>query len=170
MPDLTNTSSSAAGFWSTSALPWIFGFLTAMFAEPARNWLLRPKLRVSFTQEQDCIARTPTGAGADAIYIRLKVVNERRRIARSCRAFLVKVEKQVRPTVYENTIYADSLQLAWSCQVQGEERSPIDLIHGVSQYVDVIATTEINNSFGVHIAPMLRYLPVFSFRRKRRSD
>jgi len=138
-----------------------------MFAEPARNWLLRAKLRVSFKQEEDCVARTPTGGGSDAVYIRLKVVNERRRMARSCRAFLVKVEKQTRPGVYENTIYADSLQLAWSCQARGEERRPMDLIHGVSQYVDVISTVEINNTFEVHVAPMpLRYRPLFSAHAK----
>ncbi len=43
----------------------------------------------------------------------------------------------------------------------------MDLIHGVSQYVDVISTVEINNTFEVHVAPMpLRYRPLFSAHAK----
>jgi hypothetical protein len=133
-----------------------------MFAEPARDWLLRPKLRVSFTGLEDCITKTPTTAGSGAVYVRLKVVNRSLRIARSCRPFLVKVESRSGPTDFKDTIYADSIQLAWACQVPASQRAPMDLVHGVSQYIDVIATSELDNNFVPQIAPFpLRYGPVF---------
>jgi hypothetical protein len=162
-PTTCSTSFAPALSWFILAVTWIVGFLTAAFAEPVRVWLLRPRLRVSFTGAEDCITKTPTVIGSGAVYVRLKVVNETRRIARSCRAFLVKVETRTEQGTFNDTLYADSIQLAWSCQVPGSAGRSIDLIHGVSQYVDVIATNERNNDFAPQIEPLpLRYGPLFS--------
>ena len=59
-------------------LGFILGFLSAVFAEPARQWLYRPRLLLSFGSSNDFVAPTPETAGGrryEAFYIRLKVVN-----------------------------------------------------------------------------------------------
>jgi hypothetical protein len=94
---------------------------------------------VSFDKsDPSCVTPTPTGKGSEGIYIRAKVQNRKSQMAKSCRAFLVKVEKQNAHGIFGPTIFADSLQLAWSCQKDRER--PIDLPSGVSQFVDVIST------------------------------
>jgi hypothetical protein len=101
--------------------------------------------------------------GSEAIYIRIKVTNEKPRLARACRAYLVNVETNSEATDFVSTLYADSIQLAWSCQVPGSERNPLDLPNGVSQYVDVIATSKTNNTFAPQISPFpFRYHQLYS--------
>jgi hypothetical protein len=124
---------------------------------------------VSFDKhDPSCLARTPIGAAlqSEGIYIRAKVQNPKSQMAKSCRAFLVKVEKQNAYGIFEPTIFADSLQLAWSCQQDGGR--PIDLPSGVSQFVDVISTDKavptayhVYLSFGPH-----RYIELFDSKPK----
>jgi hypothetical protein len=142
---------------------FILGFVSSVFAEPARQRLFRPVLRLSFSGGEDCIAGTPLTGESEALYIRIKVVNKKPRLARGCRAYLVNVETKSTPTGFAPTLYADSIQLAWSCQVSGCERNALDLPNGVSQYVDVIATSKANNTFTPQIVPFpFRYQQLFS--------
>lgn len=160
------TAAASSFSWIAALTPvvtFILGFISAVFAEPARQRLFRPVLRLSFSGGEDCIARTPTSNGSEAIYFRIKVVNEKPRLARACRAYLVNVETKSRTTEFCSTVFADSIQLAWSCHVPGSERSPLDLPNGVSQYVDVIATNKSTNTFAPQISPFpFRYQQLFS--------
>src|SRR5947209_4242810 len=75
-----------------SLLGFLGGFVTALFAEPLRQWLYRPGLSLSFGSSGDFITKTPEvsgGAKYDAFYIRLRVVNTSSRLAKACRAYLV---------------------------------------------------------------------------------
>jgi hypothetical protein len=105
----------------SSLLGFIGGFLTALFAEPLRQWLYRPRLSLSFGSSGDFITKTPEVAGAskyEACYIRLKVVNLSSRLAKACRAYLVGIEKQV-DGAFRPEVYCDSIQLAWA--VRGDQ-------------------------------------------------
>ena len=85
--------------------------------------------------------RAPTGIGnpknADGIYIRLRATNDKPRLAKACRAYLIKIE---RPTEkgWQDTHFRDSIQLAWSAQRPEAGFAPMDLPFGVSQFVDVL--------------------------------
>ena len=84
-------------------LSYIAGFLSAIFADPLRRWIYKPKLGLEFDENSpDYIYQTPssvvrTYGGAEgfheACYVRFKVTNIKRTIARSCRAYLVSVHK-----------------------------------------------------------------------------
>lgn len=149
------------------AVSFILGSVTAVFAEPIRQRFFRPILKLSFSNAEDCVARTGTVAGHNAVYVRAKVVNQKRTLARRCRAFLVNVEQLNTRNVFEPTIYADSIQLAWSCREQGTQRDAIDLPHGVSQYVDVVATDQQLQNFLPQISPLpIRYKDLFDVTLK----
>lgn len=147
----------------TSVVTYILGFASAVLAEPVRQCLFRPVLRLSFSGADDCIARTQTTGGKEALYIRVKVTNEKPRLARACRAYLVNVETKSGDSGFVSTLYTDSIQLAWSCQVPGSERNPLDLPNGVSQYIDVLVTSEATNTVVPQISPFpFRYYPLLA--------
>jgi hypothetical protein len=147
--------------------PFIAGFITAIFAEPIRKKLFKPKLKISFGDTLDYLTETPeTGGGRtiDTYYIRAKVTNEKKIIARSCKVFLINIEEKDEYGKFLSTIYCDSIQLAWSCQdyTKGEQWQGIDLAKGVNQYVDLITTRSINESFDPQLkVKPLRYLDLF---------
>jgi len=145
-------------------LAFAAGFLTAVFAEPFRQWLFRPKLTLSFGSSLDFITKTPETDGLaihDALYIRIKVVNSRPRLAKACRAYLVRVEKRV-AGAFVPTIYCDSIQLAWSARRPDEVYAALDLPRDVPQFVDVFSTRSTSKRFAPSICVLpLRYEGLF---------
>ena len=169
MSDPCATSSFS---WVSALAPlgsFILGFVTAVFAEPARQKIFKPKLALTFMNDTDHVAWTPhrgNGEENEAYYIRVGVKNISRRLAKQCRAYLVNIEKKEK-TGFERTIYADSIQLAWSCRVKGTELDGIDLPHGVVQYFDLLATTDKGNSYCPQIKPFpYRYEELISEENK----
>lgn len=142
---------------------WIVGFITAIFAEPIRNFLFKPKLELSFGTNQDFITDTPvqiSGGNYQAKYVRVKVVNVKRRLAKGCRAFLVNFEMKDKNGNFQRTDYCDSLQLAWSCQNPGNDA--IDLPFEVNQFIDIFRATAKSNSFEPCLVPIpFRYSKLF---------
>lgn len=130
--------------WGKSLLSGAAGGLLALGAEQGSNWLRRPKLKLSFSGGDDCrsesmLVNARGDAVGKAIYVRVKVENAGKLLARSCRAYLVKTESMHDDGGVKPTIFADSLPLEWSCRPHGAGGEPIDLPRGVSQYVDVVA-------------------------------
>ncbi|MEM8640100.1 MAG: hypothetical protein AAGG51_14980 [Cyanobacteria bacterium P01_G01_bin.54] len=105
--------------WLTSIAPFCAGFLTAVFAEPFRKWLTRPRLKVFFTPEFGrgigSISLTPDkeDSSEQAYYTRASVQNLSRYVARSCRAYLVLIEYGSAPNKYR-IIHQDPIPLDWS--------------------------------------------------------
>lgn len=128
--------------WSDSITSFIAGFVIATFADPLKNWLFRPVLTLSFEENEDCLAVTPestdTGIEMKAIYVRFKVTNMKG-VAQGCRAYLVKIEQADKDGKFQDTIYCDSIPLAWSCQQTDARFDPIELSARVNQFFDVIA-------------------------------
>lgn len=154
----------------TPLLSFFLGFVTAVFSEPLRRRIFRPVLRLSFEKNDSCVSHTPLQNGGkehEGYYIRLKVENTKRPLARACRAYLIVVEEKDENGLWKPTIYADSLPLAWSCQERNDARRPIDLPYGVTQFVDVVATDSLLNNYFVQVAPLpFRYLGLFDDKRK----
>jgi hypothetical protein len=145
---------------------FILGFLSAVFVDPFREWLFRPKLQLSFDNDSRCVARTPergNGQEREAIYIRVRVENAKRRLAKQLKAYLVNVEIKNNNGEFEQSIYADSIQLAWSCRPLDARLDPIDLPKGIDQYADVIATNNYSNRYALQIFPLpYRYEQLFN--------
>jgi hypothetical protein len=131
---------SSASSWITPAVSFVLGFVSAVFAEPVRSWILRPKLRVTFARTDDCFTPTRTAGGEKARWIRVKVENEKKRLAKGCRAYLVRIEsKSPDSSEWVDTIYVDSIQLAWACRKEEDKYASVELPFGVAQYIDVVS-------------------------------
>jgi hypothetical protein len=147
----------------SSAVGFLGGFFTALFAEPLRRWLYAPKLALTFGTSIDFLTRTPESSGIpgialhDALYVRIKVVNTRSSLAKSCRAYLVNVERKDSSGRFEPTEYCESLQLAWSSQAE-QAFGAFDLPRDVPYFVDIFSTRSTNRAFSLATkATPLRY-------------
>jgi len=149
----------------------VIGFVSAIFAEPLRRWLYRPKLELTFGDGSEYKARTPEQAAPidpersaariydthEAEYVRIKVVNTSSSVAKDCRAYLVNVQKKNVNGEFASTIYCDSIPLAWSCQ-EDRAHGPIDLPKDVAQFIDLVSVRDCSPEFRIEIEPMpLRY-------------
>lgn len=143
------------------------GFASAIFAEPVRRWLFSPTLALSFEESLDYKARTPEQvidqdpkqstvqihSTHEAEYVRIKVINTSRPLAKEIRAYLVGIEKKQADGTFASTLYCDSIPLAWSCR--GDQAyGPIDLPNGVSQFIDVVTVRSISSAFRLEVKPM----------------
>jgi hypothetical protein len=149
-------TASASISWLSALAPlvsFVLGFITAVFAEPVRQRFFRPNLELSFSGREDSITKTGTAGGSQAVYVRIQVRNTKPKLARACRAYLVNIETKSAGGRFKPTAYVESIQLAWSCRTPGNERDPIDIPNGVSQYIDVVATSSISSHFAIQIAP-----------------
>jgi hypothetical protein len=154
----------------------ILGFGAAIIVEPIKNCLYGPKLKISFDNSPEFqtkthehkLTRSPEDPNKEQIdyykasYIRIKVTNTKSAIANGCRAYLVKVEKQHDDGNFCDTIYCDSIPLAWSCR-SGEQRFlPVDIPKGINQFVDLLSTREVSTDYKPEIQfPLYRYIDLF---------
>lgn len=152
MPPDPSTGSSVASSLQ-SVLTFLSGALTALFAEPIRQWLFRPNLILSFDNDDECIShtfhtsRTPAETGPKAVYIRVRVANTRKRMARDCRGYLVNLEAKNEKGKFVKTEYCDSIMLHWSCQRPETKYLPIHIPKGVNQFLDIVSIEENKNYF-----------------------
>ena len=145
------------------------GFASAIFAEPIRRRIFSPKLILSFEDNSDFRSRTletatildpdvsaaPTHSAHEAEYVRIKVINDARPIAKECRAYLVRIEKKNTNGIFQSTIYCDSIPLAWACREENAYGS-LDLPNGVAQFIDVVSVRSISNKYRLEIKPLPR--------------
>jgi len=116
------------------------GFIASLAAEGVQRWIYGPRLSLDYSESPNHRIRTDVGdpKRAEAIYMRMRVRNTKPRIAKSCRAFLTKVEHRRPDGSWAATIYGDSIQLAWSAQpVTGFV--PMEIPRGVDQFIDVVS-------------------------------
>jgi len=169
------------GFWQCEVSGQIATWLTAagtisvVIAALTSEWwqakLFGPVLELSFGASPDYQTSTfhtdnhSGKATCTAHYIRVKVFNTRKAVAKSCRAYLIDVEKFNKDeNAFESTIYCDSIRLNWSCQGKLDRGTgSLDLPNGVSQFVDVVATRSDHPLFEMQMYPQLnRYAHLFS--------
>lgn len=148
------------------AITFLSGALTAIFAEPIRQRMFRPKLVLSFDEE--CVShtflstKTLAVAGPKTVYIRVRVNNTRSRMARECCGYLIGLEERNEKGEFVKTEYCDSIMLHWSCQRDETKYLPIHIPKGVNQFLDVIALEENKKYFmpQIHVIPN-RYRSLF---------
>src|SRR5687767_8761723 len=145
-------------------LGFLSGFLTAIFAEPLRKWFFAPRLRLEFVHNNDdFVTLTRETGGHRAHYIRFKVTNTSSGLAKSCRAYLVKIEKPHNETgEWQSSDYSESLQLAWSGRSDASRHGPLDLPKDVPHFVDVFSVREISREFRPEFGvQLLRYQELY---------
>lgn len=165
--------------WSL-LIAWALGFISAVLSEPVRSWIWGPKLKVEFIEgEKGFITNAKVILGdargvqvgvSDAHYVRVKVLNTGRQIAKQCCAYLVNVEKWNDSTgKFEPTIYCDSLPLAWSAQNPEEAYRALDIPKDIPQFINIVSTLEGSKKYDVETKFLLsRYEPFFKEQGKFR--
>ncbi|BCK87752.1 hypothetical protein MIZ01_1545 [Sideroxyarcus emersonii] len=152
---------------SSLVIAGAIGFASAIFAEPLRRWIFSPKLILSFEDSLDYRTRTPETAtfrdpeisavpihsNHEAEYVRIRVINDARPMAKECRAYLVGIEKKQTNGAFEPTIYCDSIPLAWSCREEKAYES-VDIPNGVAQFIDVVSVRSISDNYRLEIKPL----------------
>jgi hypothetical protein len=147
--------------------PFLSGAFVVVLAEIVRHRLFKPNLRIVFKEISAAyIARTKetyeAGKTREAYYVRVKVTNKSRILARKCRAYLINIEKRDNGRKFDPTVYRDSIQLAWSCQPPDYRYKGIDIPKGVNQFLDVVVTRQGLNEFDPQIiVKPYRYLDLF---------
>jgi hypothetical protein len=130
---------------------FIFGFAAAVFAEPLRRYIFRPKLEMEFGDTNDFKADTPevrqmpdgSLKEGPAYYIRGRVVNKSVNIAKQCMVYLTNIERRSERTgLFDQTIFCESIPLHWSCRGPENAFSYLDLPKGVNQYFDIFSTRQ----------------------------
>jgi hypothetical protein len=127
---------------------FVAGFFTAIFAEPLRIWLFRPKLKLEFENNDHYVATSDEGDPPThkAIYFRMKCTNVSTRLAKSCRAYLIAIDRRGPSGSWDPTDYCEALPLAWSARPDVGHNS-VDLPKGVPHFIDIFSTRENAASF-----------------------
>jgi hypothetical protein len=136
--------------WWTPIVTFLAGAVIALFAEPLRKWIFRTAIKVSF-EPKTCDLKTNTtieipGAlgptyKSEGRWVRVRVETTRNRLAKGCRAYLVKVEVEENGKFCPSN-FIDPLRLKWSSLPGDEVTKPLDIPKDVSQFVDVLSTDQ----------------------------
>lgn len=147
----------------------IVGFVASLAAEGVQRRIHGPKLALDYGSGD--AYRAPSGlseAGQKVgdIYIRLRVRNLKPRVAKACRAYLTRIEKKRPDDNYEDTLFKESVQLAWSAQGPDARFDPLDIPMGIDQFIDIVRTDRLLEP---QMQPMLaaslsRYAHLWSYR------
>ena len=130
----------------------VLAFLGGVIAIDVRNFLFGPRLVLDLTERGSRVQTRHRDDGSEAVYIRVRVRNERRSIAKSCRAFLTKIEKKEHGR-FSSTEWGEACQLCWSSQEDGSRA--LDLPTGIEHYIDVVrSNSKYMQIFPVVVTPL----------------
>jgi hypothetical protein len=180
---MTDVSSILVGGF----IGFISATLSPLISNTIQEKFFGPKLEVIFSEDiEGCVTKTKAkhqianqgfpgeavSIKVDACYLRLRVKNKRKKIAKQCRPFLIDVEVwDTTKAKYTKTAFSDSIQAGWACAPSREEAfKPKDIPNGIDQFIDLISTSQANpTSFNIEINPMpYRYEPLFTGKKKFR--
>src|ERR1051325_2408949 len=106
----------------------LLGWGAAVFSEPLRERLFAPRLVI------DCPQNANRGETDQDLYIKVRVQNNRTKMAKDCRVFLVGVQEIRDGLPIGAALLSDSFQLPWS----GYDFEPRDIPRGLYQFVDIV--------------------------------
>jgi len=120
----------------------IAGGLMSGAYQHARDWFNRPKVRIDSKETTanrvNVEYKRADGTAVSEIYIRARVHNAGRHIAKGCLVFLAKLERVHPSGGTTSTVFFDSRPLAWA----GWLFSPRDVPSGVNFYVDLMRVSK----------------------------
>lgn len=132
----------------TTTVAWIAacsaiggGLLSGAY-QHLRDYWNRPVLEIDFGGDDSYIVETTEhssdGRDASYLYIRVRVRNTGRQVAKGCRVFLARLEEVHPSGQTTRTAFHDSRQLAWA----GLRFVPVDLPRGLEFYADVLRVSK----------------------------
>ena len=130
------------------------GLVTGAFQLLARS-LTRPRLKLDFLGDDANLSQSTYMQNGQEItqkFVRARLRNKGRRVARNCRVFLVGIE-EVHPSGTAPTKFQDAMPLAWP--ESPREYAPHDIPKGVNAYVDVVGVTTNQTRWRFHVKELL---------------
>jgi hypothetical protein len=127
------------------------GSVNFLSTETPSSRVLDARLKVEFGQSDTFRFQTPFEMLDNgyvvrwSCYVRLRVVNVGRRVAKNCRGYLTQVEWTNDGGTFEPAPYYDSLPLIWSYKGKDQGYPAVDLLEGVDNYLDILATYSFPN-------------------------
>lgn len=123
------------GLVSGAAIPLVVEWL--------KQRLYGPRLEVMHGEGESFVPRSEepgkTPGPHPSRYLRVRVKNTGRMIAKNCRAYLVNIEELVHGNP-SRTFYRDTLRLRWAYEEQEELHEGVDIPPGVFIYFDIMST------------------------------
>jgi hypothetical protein len=146
--------------WFTSSLDSVVAFLagalTAIFADPIRQRIFRPKPRLLFGLSNNFALNAPLTVGNPAktvngIILRGAVTNDGVTIAKKCRVYLVNIEKQNERTMaFDQTDFGDTLPIQWSSRLP-PQFEPLNIPKDTIHYFEILDIYEGHSEFHPHV-------------------
>jgi hypothetical protein len=142
-----------------------FGLVSGAAIPLVVEWLKRrfygPRLEVLHGEGESFIPRSEepgkTPGPFPARYLRVRVKNTGKMIAKNCRAYLVNIE-EIDHGIPKETFYRDTLRLRWAYEEEGELHEGVDIHTYVFMYFDVMSTKyEDNKSVSLLQVAKLRH-------------
>jgi hypothetical protein len=115
------------------------------------QWMTSPNLKLDYL---DSPANKPTAVykekeqTIEEIFIRVRLRNTGRRVARDCRVFLISVSEVIEGNVHKASFH-DSMELAWPGYPRDFAPRPIP--KGIDAYVDVVSVRKNESGWRFHI-------------------
>jgi hypothetical protein len=131
------------------------GAIIGGLIQVSAKWWNRPKLKLDFVGNEANRTEgifTLNGREIVQIYLRARLRNKGRRVARNCSVYLVGIVK-VLPGGTAPTKYHDAMPLTWPGSPR--DRKPRDLPKGIEAYVDVVSVRKNEPSWHFHIRELL---------------
>lgn len=127
----------------------LFAVIIAITSELFRQYWNRTTISLEFNPPEEkqgpffgCvywISNTPSGKGVNnAIWVRIKVKNQGKRLARSCQPFLTSIKKKNNDGKYD-LVHSDMLPLHWAFR-NGKRQPAIDIPGKLHAFCDVFNT------------------------------
>jgi hypothetical protein len=116
----------------------VFGLFSGLLGRLVEEWRYRPRLVVEFIPEEGGFRTEGTWKNEDGtqiteIYIRARVRNVGRRIAKKCRPYMIRLE-EVHTSGTTQTPFCDSAVLRWP----RADYEPRDIPNGINCFFDVV--------------------------------
>ena len=139
-------------FW----LPLVGGIVAFLIVEYFVKPWMRPRLVVLYNKDESGCRIDGSWFDPPRIYIRLKVRNARRQVAKQARAFLTDVQR-FDGTKFVATAYCDVLPLAWAYEHMDKEIRTDPKLDGLSLMKDTPAFVDICWTTAPSIYPTLGF-------------
>jgi hypothetical protein len=140
-----------------AAIGTLLAVVVALFLQLYLPWRRRPKLQVEHATGGRFLLPIATGDGTRREYARVGVVNKGYMVARSCRGYLVKVERFIPALPGWSTLVEDTVPLAWSFVGPDLNARGIDLSPRVPHYLNLGWTDQVSNSLYLDLVPAPTY-------------
>ncbi|MEX2187146.1 MAG: hypothetical protein WD875_10145 [Pirellulales bacterium] len=125
--------------WGVAGFAWLFGVVTPFLLQWFKVQTLGPKLQIREYHEE-----TETNMnGTLHFYANVEVTNVKRRIARSCRGFLLKVESLDANNTPRRVLLERTLQCIWEFDAG---RDSFDIPNGAKPCFNVIRRSSTENT------------------------